>query len=130
MPNEQFATPCLPNELQRSSPEFAYIRNVEALVATGSTQTDAAAIVSASGALVAVTGADATKGVRLPPITDVGQEFTVKNVDNAVLKVYGATGGIINTLSANAAISMAARTVATFTAVNSTTWYTLPLLPS
>jgi hypothetical protein len=130
MPNEQFATPSLPNALPRTSPETAYFRNVETLAATGSTQTDAAQIVSASGALVTVTAADATKGVRLPPITDVGQEYVVKNVDNAVLKVYGSTGGVINTLSANAAISMAARTVATFTAVNSTTWYTLPLLPS
>ena len=130
MPNEQFATPSLPNELPRQTPEYAYFRNVEALAATGSTQTDAAAIVFASGAHITVTGADGTKGVRLPPITDVGQEYVVKNVDNAVLKVYGATSGVINTLSANAAISMAARTIATFTAINSTTWYTSPLLPS
>lgn len=130
MPNEHLSTPSVPNQLPRTSPDFAYFRQVDALVALGSTQANAAPVVSGSGTFVSVTGADGTKGIVLPPVTTVGQEYMVKNVDNAVLKVYPASGGVINTLSADAAISVAARAPATFVAVSSTTWYTIPLLPS
>lgn len=132
MPSDHLACAPLPNYLPRTSPENAYINNVEALAATGSTQADAALIVSASGAVVHGTAADGTKGIKLPPITDIGQTYTVKNSDaaNAVLKVYPSTGATINSLSANAAISMAAKTPATFIAISATAWNTIPLLPS
>lgn len=102
--------------------------NVEAVAAAGSTQANGTAI-AATTSVAAVTGADATKGVILPAAS-AGKVVIVKNVDNAVLKVYPAGSGVINVLSASAAISMAARTIAAFVAVDSTTWYTLPLLPS
>ena len=104
---------------------------VAALAAAGSAQGDAGAIVSASGAFIHATGADATKGIILPAAT-AGQIFIIKNSDaaNAVLKVYPATGDAINALAANAALSMAAKTSALFVALDTTTWYTLPLLPS
>lgn len=101
---------------------------VEAVVATGSAQGDAAAIGGGTG-LATVTAADATKGVILPAGT-AGKIVLVKNVDNAVLKVYPPSGGTINVLSANAAISLAARTFPAFVYASATQIYTLPLLPS
>ena len=130
MANEHLATPPVPNSYPRTSPEFAYFANVETLAATGSTQADAAPIVTASGGFVTLTAADGTKGVVLPPSPTAGYVIEVKNVDNAVMKVYPATGGTINVLSANAAISLAARVTAKFVATSSTQWYTMPLLPS
>jgi predicted RecA/RadA family phage recombinase len=98
------------------------------VAAAGSVQGDAAAI-PAGKTFILATGADATKGVILPAL-GAGQYVVIKNVDNAVLKVYPASGGTINVLSANAAISMAARTIATFIGSSATQVYTSPLLPS
>lgn len=95
---------------------------VQTLAATGSTQTDAAQI---TGELVKVTGADATKGVKLPACTDTQRlttSITVWNSAAAVLKVYGATGGVINGGSANAATSCAANTVMVFRLFAADTW--------
>lgn len=99
------------------------------VAATGSTQGDAAALVPGFNL---VTGADATKGVILPTPVD-GMEVTVKNrdSDNAILKVYPSTGLAINALAANGAISMAAKSSATFRYLASTSiWYTTPTVPS
>lgn len=102
----------------------------EAVAAAGSAQGDATAVGATTG-FVHATGADATKGIKLPAAT-AGKTLVVKNSDaaNAVLKVYPATGDAINALSANASISMAAKTSAVFVALDTTTWYTVPLLPS
>jgi hypothetical protein len=101
---------------------------VATIAATGSAQGDAATL---TGQFNLVTGADATKGVILPTATP-GMTVEVKNSDaaNAILKVYPATGGTINALSANAAISLAAKVPAIFRALSATAWYTIPLLPS
>lgn len=103
--------------------------NVQAVTAAGSTQADATEIGTKSPAVIAVSGADATKGVLLP-LSAPGKSYMIKNVDNAVLKVYPAGTDIINVLSASAAISMAARTCATFVCTAAGQWYTCPLLPS
>lgn len=78
-----------------------------------------------------VTAADGTVGVILPS-PSAGDICIIKNIDvaNAILKVYPPTSGTINALSANSAISLAAKVSAMFVAYNATTWYTLPLLPS
>lgn len=104
---------------------------VQVLAATGSVQADAAPIIANSFALVHVTGANATKGVLLPGATK-GKLFFLKNADaaNAVLKVWPHSGDAINALGANNALSMAAKTSAVFVAVDDTTWFTIPLLPS
>lgn len=94
--------------------------------ATGSSQADAVQI---GEGLVLVTAGDATKGCLLPAAV-AGKEVMVKNGAAAILKVYPASGDVINGLSANAAISLAANVCCTFTAYDSTTWYTSPLLPS
>lgn len=98
------------------------------VAATGSDQSGAAAI--ATG-ITLVSAADATKGVKLPAAA-AGLICIVKNRDseNAILKVYPNTSDVINALSADAAISMAAKTSAIFVAYDATTWYTIPLLPS
>lgn len=100
---------------------------VSAVTAAGSAQGDAAAL---SQGLNVVTGADGTKGVKLPTAVP-GMQVIVKGVTAGVLKVYPATGGTINALSANAAISLANGAIpATFVASSATQWYTLPLVPS
>lgn len=106
-------------------------RTAAALAATGADQAGAAPIVSASGAFIHATAADGTKGIRLPAAV-AGMEYLIKNSDaaNAVLKVYPATGDAINALAANASLDMAAKTSVLLVALDGTTWYSLPLLPS
>lgn len=98
------------------------------VAAAGSSQTDAAQL-GLGGVLV--TGANATVGVKLP-VASAGTIIPLKNADaaNAILKVYPSGTGIINALSASAAISMAAKTAAVFYNVDGTNWVTIPLVPS
>ena len=105
--------------------------DVQVLAAAGSNQGDAGAMTLTAPGLCHVTGADATKGVVLPAAA-AGKMIIVKNSDaaNAILKVYPATGDAINAIAANTEISMAAKTCAVFTAIDATTWFTAPLLPS
>ena len=105
--------------------DFRFTVNAD-VAATGSLQTDAAAV---SYGVTKVTAADATKGVILPAAV-AGRVVIIKNAANAVLKVYPATDDAINALSANAALSCAAYTAPMFVALDSTTWVSLPLLPS
>ena len=106
------------------------LQNVQAVTAAGSAKSDATLIGTKARALVVASGADGTKGIRLPKAVP-GKAYTVKNVDNAVLKVYPYEDeSQINVLSAGAAISMAARTCATFHCSSTAQWYTEPLLPS
>lgn len=83
-----------------------------------------------------VTAADATKGVKLPLMTQ-GQVIYVKNDDaaNAVLKVYCAASGnqTINAVAAASAFSMAAKTACVFVCQESGDTgriFTIPLLAS
>lgn len=98
--------------------------------AAGSTAADAGAI-PFSG-IVHATGADATKGVILPAPSGPGDTCFVKNstAANAVLKVYPPSGEAINNGTADAALSMAAKTSALFVSLDGLGWVTLPLLPS
>lgn len=99
----------------------------ETVAATGSAQGDAAAI--NAYAFTLVSGADDTKGVKLPAAA-AGRWAIVKVGDGADLKVYPSTGDAINALSANAAITVVDDVCFAFIAYDATTWYTLPLLPS
>lgn len=105
--------------------------DVQTLAAAGSAQGDAGSMTLTYPGLCLATGADATKGVKLPAAA-AGAMIIVKNDDaaNNILKVYPASGDAINALGANSAISMAAKTSAVFAAIDATTWYTVPLLPS
>lgn len=81
--------------------------STQTLAAAGSAQGDAGTI---TGQLVFVTGADATKGVRLPKVTN-GKFIIVVNTANAVLKIYPASGEKIQGGTADANISLAAYSV-------------------
>jgi len=99
---------------------------VASVAAAGSTQANATALVEG---LNVVSGADATKGVVLPTAV-AGAIVIVKSTTAAVLKIYPATGGTINALSANGALSIASLTSVMLVASSTTQWYSLPLLPS
>ncbi len=100
---------------------------VAAVTAAGSAQGDAAALVEGFNV---VTGADGTKGVILPTAA-AGMIVYTKGVTAAVLKVYPATGGTINALSANGAISLTTGVMPSiFIASSATQWYTIPLVAS
>lgn len=96
------------------------------VAATGSLQTDAAAVTTG---FTLVTAADATKGVKLPAAA-AGLQVTIKNGANAVLKIWPNTDDAINAVGANNAFSIAALTSVQLISYDATTWYSLPLLPS
>lgn len=93
--------------------------STQILAAAGSTQTDAGAI---TGQVVVVTGADATKGVKLPAVAN-GKVIFLINTANAVLKIYPTTSEKIQGGTANANISLAAYGVAIFTYKTTNDWY-------
>lgn len=99
---------------------------VAAVAATGSTQGNAAAL---SEGLNVVSAADGTKGVVLPTAV-AGMTVIVKNTAAAALKIYPATGGTINALSANAAYSITNLTSTLLVASSATQWYSVPLVAS
>lgn len=98
------------------------------LAAAGSVQGDAALV---AAGFTLVTGADATKGVKLP-LASPGLRVEIKNSDaaNAILKIWPNTSDAINALGANNSFSIAAKTSVTLVAYDATTWYSIPLLPS
>jgi len=103
---------------------------VAAVAAAGSDNTDAGTI-SAYG-VVHATGADGTKGVKLPTAA-AGKVVIIKNADaaNAVLKVYPGTSDKINSGTATTgSLDMAAKTSAVLIAIDDTDWFSVPLLPS
>jgi hypothetical protein len=103
---------------------------VQSVAATGSDNTDAAAITTYG--VIHATAADGTKGVKLPTAA-AGKVVIVKNSDaaNAILKVYpGASDKINSGTATTGALSMAAKTSAVFVAISDVDWFTVPLLPS
>lgn len=91
-----------------------------ALAAAGTVIGDAAAITSR---FTTVSGADDTKGVRLPSGASPGDEYKVYNQHaTAGLKVYPPVNGDINDGSANAAVVIEGKTLATFINMDGTTW--------
>ena len=95
------------------------------LTALGGNIATAAPIVTAAPCFIHANSADGSVGVLLP-IAAAGAKVTIKNADaaNAVLKVYAQINSTINGGSANAALSMAANTMAEFMATSATTWVT------
>lgn len=100
---------------------------VKAVAAAGSAQGDAAALIEG---LNVVSAADGTKGVILPPAAP-GMVVKVKGTAAAVLKIYPATGGAINAISANGALSLASGAIPVeLVAASATQWYSFPLVAS
>lgn len=102
---------------------------VATVAAAGSTLADAAQL--AAGVSI-VSGADGTKGVKLPATPAAGTVVFVKGTTaSQVLKVYPDAAATINAIASNGAISLASgATPAIFVAASATQWYTFPLLPS
>lgn len=96
------------------------------VAAAGSVQGDAAALIEGFNL---VTGADDTKGVILPAAV-AGMQVTIKVGTGADLKVWPNTGDAINGIAANNAMTVVDDVCFTLTALDATTWYTNPLLPS
>lgn len=90
------------------------------LAAAGNAQGNAGAVITEN---VGVTGADGTKGVRLPTAV-AGMFIRVNNtVAGQNLKVYPASGGAIDAAAADAAYTLAGAKSALFFAVSATQWY-------
>ena len=101
---------------------------VETVAAAGAAATTATAA-TVYGVIVA-TGADGTKGIKLPTAA-AGKVAIVKNTVAAILKVYPDTSDKINGGTATTgSLSMAASTSAVFVAYDAENWFTVPLLPS
>lgn len=106
--------------------------NAQAVAAAGSTRTDAAEITMPAPAIIHGTGANGTKGIKLPGAVK-GKMYFVKNSDAAaaVLKVWpNSSDEQINAVTAGSSLDMAAGTAAVFVAFDDTHWYTFSLLPS
>ena len=103
---------------------------VAAVAAAGTNDTNATAI--SDYGVVHATGADGTKGVKLPAAA-AGKVVIIKNYDaaNDILKVYPGTGDKINSGTATTgSLNMAAKTATVLVAIDATDWFSIPLLPS
>jgi hypothetical protein len=99
---------------------------VAAVAAAGSNQGNAAAL---SEGLNVVSAADGTKGVRLPTAV-AGMVVIVKNTVAGALKIYPATGGAINAITADSEYSITNLTSTMLVASSATQWYSVPLVAS
>lgn len=105
-----------------------------AAIAANSTGTQASGTVVPPVGIITVTSAGSAYSVTLPvsvPGTSITIVTTTATNTVAVFpNAGGTTTEVINALSANAAITMAAKTRATFVCAAAGQWYTVPLLPS
>ena len=104
----------------------ALIFGIQAVTAAGGDQAGAAAISATGGTVVNVTGADNSKGVRLPLLSAVslGQVYLIcNNLVNKTLEIYPGSGDGINPASDNAAITVAADTIFLCIALTSAEWF-------
>ena len=102
------------------------IFGIQAVTAAGSDQAGAGAISATGGTVVNVTGADNSKGVRLPLISAVslGQAYLIcNNLVNKTLEIYPGSGDGINPASDNAGITVAADTIFLCIALTSAEWF-------
>lgn len=98
------------------------------VAAAGSTVTDATQL---SAGFTVVTGADGTKGVKLPATPTAGTVVFIKGTTAGVLKVWPDAAATINAIGSNGALSLASGAIpAMFIAYSSTQWYSFPLVPS
>jgi hypothetical protein len=104
--------------------DTSYGVSVGTVAAAGSSITDATAV---SSEFNKVTGADGTKGVKLPALSTVptGKLITIVNSDTvSALKIYSnAAGETISGQAGNTAISLAAKLQLRCTKVSSTEWF-------
>jgi hypothetical protein len=95
---------------------------VNSLAVAGTNQATAAAIAASNrGAVLKLTGGDATAGATLPTLT--GEALAIVNGGSNTVKIYPATGGTINGGAANAAYSLAGNKNAILIPTAADTWY-------
>ena len=102
------------------------IFGIQAVTAAGSDQAGAGAISATGGTVVNVTGADNSKGVRLPLISAVslGQAYLIcNNLVNKTLEIYPGSGDGVNPASDNAPITVPADTIFLCIALTSAEWF-------
>jgi hypothetical protein len=102
----------------------------QTVAAAGSDQAGGGAIAAGGGAVVFVTGADNTKGVRLPLLSavSVGQVVLVcNNLANKTLEIYPGSGDAINVLSDDGALTVAADTITLFIRMDAAEWFAAEL---
>jgi hypothetical protein len=98
------------------------------LAAAGTTVTDAAQLLEG---FTVVTGADGTKGVKLPATPTAGMVVWIKGTTAAVLKVWPDAAATINAIGSNGALSLTTGVMPSlFVAASATQWYSLPLVAS
>jgi hypothetical protein len=97
---------------------------VQTVAAAGANQAAAGAISAAAGGLVLVTGADSSKGVRLPALSSVptGTVFLVMNTLAGTLKVYPAVGDKVLPAGDNASITIAGTAMLICVAADGEKW--------
>jgi hypothetical protein len=96
----------------------------QTVAAAGSNQGTATAI-SGNQPLVVATGADGSKGVRLPAVAGLtaGTTFLIQNFGAAVLEVFPATGDRVYPAADNAGISVAAYGFLQVSVADATGWF-------
>jgi hypothetical protein len=98
------------------------------VAAAGSVLADAAQLTEGFSV---VTGADGTKGVKLPATPVAGTIVWIKGTTAGVLKVWPDAAATINAIGSNGAISLTSGAMpAIFIAKSATQWYTFPLVAS
>lgn len=95
------------------------IFNTGSVAAAGNSQSTAALL---GYTVNHVTGADSTKGVRLPAARPGTMVVVYNAASGQTLAVYPPSGGTVNGGSANAAVTLAALTPAVFVATSNTNW--------
>ncbi len=96
------------------------------VAATGNNQANGNSL---STGFTVVSAADGTKAVVLPSAA-AGQVVILKNTVDNVLKVFPASADAVNAGAANAVFNQTNLTCVTYIAIDATTWYTTPLVPS
>ena len=101
------------------------IISTQTIAAAGSNQATSTLIDANGGSTVFVTGADNTKGVRLPVVANstIGQTYTIFNtVDNKTLEVYPGSGDKILPVADDTGITIAASGVLVVTHYSADGW--------
>jgi hypothetical protein len=105
-------------------------QDTQALVALGTNQATAAPITVTSPGFVFSTGGNNAVGILLDAAAANGSTFHIKNGAADILFVYPGVNCTINAIAANTKIDMATVTSATFIRLNTTSWQTIPTVPS
>jgi|TARA_B110000977_G_scaffold185650_1_gene250694 hypothetical protein len=103
-----------------------FVLGLQTVVAAGSDQAGAGAIVAQGGAVVLCSTADNTKGIRLPLLSasTVGEVYIImNNLSNKTLEIYPGSGDAINPVGDNGAVTIAADTMLICIAQDAVQWF-------